>query len=60
MQELDEALTLLRRALELIDACEDPHEVGPHLDLAIARLELRAEESPTNDNFDDRRDRLIN
>ena len=35
----------MRRALELIDACADPYEVAPYLDLAIARLGGDAENS---------------
>lgn len=39
MEKLDEALALMRRALKLIDECDDPSSAGPHLDLAINRLE---------------------
>lgn len=39
MEKLDEALALMRRALDLVDECDDPHAAGPHLDLAIVRLE---------------------
>jgi hypothetical protein len=56
-EKLDEAKALMRRALELIDACNDPYEVGPYLDLAIARLDGDAE-IPRNDNFDEKPDRL--
>jgi hypothetical protein len=56
-ERLNEARALMRRALELIDACDDPYEVGPHLDLAIARLGGDAE-IPRNDNFDETPGRL--
>ena len=39
MEKLDEALALMRRSLKLIDECDDPSTAGPHLDLAINRLE---------------------
>ena len=51
MEQLDEALALLRRALELVDQCDDPFNVGPHLDLAISRLEEATSKTPRNDNF---------
>lgn len=38
MSPLEEALFLMRQALECIDQCGDPFVAGPHLDLAIARL----------------------
>ena len=38
MEPLEQALALMRCALDILDACGDPHRVTPHLDLAIARL----------------------
>jgi hypothetical protein len=35
----NEALRLMRAALEILDNCDGPPDVGAHLDLAIARLE---------------------
>jgi hypothetical protein len=52
VEQLNEARALVRRALELIDACDDPCQVAPYLDLAIARLGGDAE-SPRNDNFEE-------
>ena len=43
MDPLTEAMALMRRALSLIDECDDPHGAGPHLDLAIARMEQGVE-----------------
>jgi hypothetical protein len=54
---LDEAMALMRRALELIDACDDPYEVAPYLDLAIARLSGDPA-AARNDNFDEKPGRL--
>jgi hypothetical protein len=59
MERLEEALGLLRRALQIIDECEDPFEVGPHVDLAIAKLSGSMGGSPGNDNPDKKRGRLI-
>jgi hypothetical protein len=59
MEPLQEALALLRRALQLIDECHDPCEVGPHLDLAIAKLSGSTAGSPGNDNVDDKPGRLM-
>lgn len=42
MTKLEEALVLMRRALNLLDECDDPAGVAPHLDLAIVRLERAA------------------
>lgn len=33
-----EALQLMEKALEMLDACDPQGTVAPHLDLAIARL----------------------
>jgi hypothetical protein len=57
MEQLDEALALMRRALQLIDECDDPHQVGPYLDLAIARLSGDSD-APRNDNFEEHPGRL--
>jgi hypothetical protein len=37
-QQLRNALSLMRNALQLLDESECPAEVGAHLDLAICRL----------------------
>lgn len=39
MQEMQQALTLMRQALNLLDETDDPFLAAPHLDLAIARIE---------------------
>lgn len=39
MEQMSEALALMRRALDLIDQSNDPYLAGPHLDLAIAKVE---------------------
>ncbi|MDP9423685.1 MAG: hypothetical protein M3Q19_12795 [Pseudomonadota bacterium] len=39
----NEALSLMRKALELIDRNDGPVDVGAHLDLAIHRLQKSTE-----------------
>jgi hypothetical protein len=39
IEKWEEALTLMRSALRLLDDSEAPADVGAHLDLAIIRLE---------------------
>ena len=39
IEKREEALALMRSALQLIDDAEGPADVGAHLDLAIARLD---------------------
>jgi len=50
MDQLSEALVLMRRALELIDEVDDPFLAAPHLDLAISRVEQSLSSSSGNDN----------
>jgi hypothetical protein len=50
MEGLEEALALVRRALEIVDASDDPYQVGPHLDLVVQRLTDAAAGAPRNDN----------
>ena len=54
MEQLDEALVLMRRALDIIDQCDDPFDVGPTLDLAVSRLEQATNKTPRTDDLEER------
>lgn len=38
-QKMDEARSLMKRALELLDQADAPAQIGAHLDMAISCLE---------------------
>ena len=46
------ALVLLRQALELIDNQDDPWVAGPHVSMAIDRIEGFTGALARNDNFE--------
>jgi hypothetical protein len=58
-QTLTKALALMQEALGLIDGCDDPFTAGPHLDLAIARVEQGLRAKAGNDNPDEAAERAI-
>ena len=39
VESLERARTLMRGALDLLDGCDAPADIGAHLDLAICRLD---------------------
>ena len=39
VESWEQALTLMRESLALLDEGSAPHDIGAHLDLAICRLE---------------------
>ena len=59
-EDLNEALTLMRRALHLLDRQDDPYMATPHLDLAISRLERGATGVNIKDEHDDGGGKLPN
>jgi hypothetical protein len=50
MDRLSEALTLMRRALQILDECDDPYFAGADLDLAISKLDCGLRGTPTSDD----------
>lgn len=60
VEDLNEALALMRRALELIDRHNDPYVATPHLDLAISRLESGTAGGRREDDVDHRTGNLAN